>query len=590
MPKILLVEDNELNRDMLARRLTRRGYDVVLAVDGQQGVEKARAEAPDLVLMDMSLPVMDGWTATRQIKEGEDTKSIPVVALTAHAMAGDREKALDAGCDDYDTKPVDFRRLMDKIQSWIESRPEQPQSAHVDQRPKSADATSEEASVLIVDDEEMNRDMLQRRLERRGYKITTAEDGRQALALLEKERFDLVLLDVMMPGMNGIDVLEILRKKHSLTELPVIMTTALTDSEEVVKALDAGANDYVTKPIDLPVVLARIKTQLSVRRQAVVEVDSTTPPTVTVSMSAAGPKDLVGLVLGEKYKLEEVLGIGGFGTVYRATHVVLGQAVAVKVLQINLRSTSQDLKRFQREAAAACRLKHPHAVRVIDIDVTSSGLPYFVMELLEGRTVEAELKERRVLSPERCAEILFPICDLLTEAHEASLVHRDLKPSNIFLHQPGRGEVVKVVDFGLAKVVDESAGADGQNLTVTDQVLGTPAYMAPERLNNQPYDGRSDVYSLGITTYQMLVGRVPFQSPDGNRMAVAMMQTTQMPTPLREVNPDVPAEVEATVLRALEKDPERRPSAREFAQDYSRAIGATIDPAHYRHLVGESRD
>ncbi|MBT3380807.1 MAG: response regulator [Lentisphaerae bacterium] len=119
MAKILLVEDNEMNRDMLSRRLQRRKYDVVLALDGAQAIELAEAEAPDLILMDMSLPVIDGWEATRQVKANPKTADIPVIALTAHAMSGDRSKALEAGCDDYDTKPIDLRRLLEKMQAFL---------------------------------------------------------------------------------------------------------------------------------------------------------------------------------------------------------------------------------------------------------------------------------------------------------------------------------------------------------------------------------------------------------------------------------------------------------------------------------------
>ncbi|HEX3244447.1 MAG TPA: response regulator [Chloroflexota bacterium] len=119
MAKILLVEDNEMNRDMLTKRLVRRGYDVVVAVDGGEGVAMAESEAPDLILMDMSLPVLDGWEATRRIKATPATSAIPVIALTAHAMAGDQEQALAAGCDDYDTKPVELTRLVEKIQAFL---------------------------------------------------------------------------------------------------------------------------------------------------------------------------------------------------------------------------------------------------------------------------------------------------------------------------------------------------------------------------------------------------------------------------------------------------------------------------------------
>jgi two-component system cell cycle response regulator DivK len=119
MPKVLLVEDNEMNRDMLSRRLVRRGFEVIFAVDGQQGVELAKSERPDIILMDMSLPVIDGWEATRRVKADEATRGVPVIGLTAHAMSGDREKAIEAGCDDYDTKPVELDRLIGKMEKLL---------------------------------------------------------------------------------------------------------------------------------------------------------------------------------------------------------------------------------------------------------------------------------------------------------------------------------------------------------------------------------------------------------------------------------------------------------------------------------------
>jgi CheY-like chemotaxis protein len=122
MPKILLVEDNEMNRDMLSRRLVRKGYEVILALDGAQGVEMANSEAPDLILMDMNLPVLSGWEATRRLKTNSQTSSIPVIALTAHAMSTDRDEAVAAGCDDYDTKPIELPRLLDKIETLINRR------------------------------------------------------------------------------------------------------------------------------------------------------------------------------------------------------------------------------------------------------------------------------------------------------------------------------------------------------------------------------------------------------------------------------------------------------------------------------------
>ena len=243
MPKILLVEDNEMNRDMLSRRLQRRGYSVVIAQDGEQGLSLASSESPDLILMDISLPVMDGWQVTRLLKSNVNTCHIPVIALTAHAMVSDRQKAFETGCDDYDTKPVEISRLSEKIENLLV-----------------------EARLLIVDDNEMNRDMLARRLARKGYDIRVTESARDLLERVKQDAIDLLLLDIEMPEISGLDALKTLRERYSSIELPIIMVTAKDQSDDVVRALDLGANDYVTKPIDFPVALARIGTQLSHKR------------------------------------------------------------------------------------------------------------------------------------------------------------------------------------------------------------------------------------------------------------------------------------------------------------------------------------
>jgi phosphoserine phosphatase RsbU/P len=280
MTKILLVDDSEPNRDMLARRLARKGYKVLQAVDGQQAVDMTRSESPDIVLMDLNLPVLDGWSATRQIKAFPGERSIPVIALTAHAMSGDRLKALQAGCDDYDTKPVDFPRLLGKIEALFKSVDATPTPAPARQKQAPPPAGEVEAAlapsvevptesagrVLVVDDTEGNRDIAARWLRRKGFLVDTAEDGYQALARVETTSYDAVLLDVMMPGINGIEVLRKLRQSHPATELPVIMATAKDASDDVVEALTLGANDYVTKPLDFPVLMARVGTQVSLKR------------------------------------------------------------------------------------------------------------------------------------------------------------------------------------------------------------------------------------------------------------------------------------------------------------------------------------
>jgi CheY-like chemotaxis protein len=254
MRTILVVEDNKINREMLSRRLERKGYRVLTAADGREGVAQTEAHHPDVVLMDMSMPIMDGWEATRRLKASPATRSIPVIALTAHAMLGDREKALEAGCDDYEMKPVELSRLVIKLEALFDKQAALPST--IDQT----------FSLLIVDDNEMNREVLARRLQRPEYRISRARSGREALDLINALPVDLVLLDAMMPEMSGLEVLQAIRTKHSIIELPVIMVTAKEQTEDVVAALEMGANDYVTKPLNFPVVLARVHTQLALKR------------------------------------------------------------------------------------------------------------------------------------------------------------------------------------------------------------------------------------------------------------------------------------------------------------------------------------
>lgn len=264
MPRILYIEDNEPSRDFLSRRLWLEGFQVTQAEDGRAGLAAAVADLPDLILMDMSLPGMSGWEAIREFKSNGATATIPVVALSAHAMAEDHAKARAAGFDDFDTKPVRIERLLGIINKHL-ARPPATVAAP-DERPAPTPAppvpSGGRGRVLVVDDQDHNLDLLTRRLELAGYQAIGASSGREALNYLDGHEVDCVLLDVNMPGINGLEVLAILRTSHSAADLPVIMVTARGGSSDVVNALDAGANDYITKPIDIAVLLARLALQV----------------------------------------------------------------------------------------------------------------------------------------------------------------------------------------------------------------------------------------------------------------------------------------------------------------------------------------
>jgi DNA-binding response OmpR family regulator len=412
-------------------------------------------------------------------------------------------------------------------------------------------------TLLIVDDDADNRYVLGRRLEAEGWVVRQAESGERALEAVRSGGVDLVLLDLTMPGLSGLEVLKALRTTRSATELPVIMVTASVDSEDVVEALGQGANDYVTKPIDFDVTVARIHAALRTRREAAA-------PAATLAEVG------IGTVLGGRYRLESRIGSGSHGAVYRARHVELDRPVAVKLLRTGAPGSADALRRFRREGMAACRVRHPHAVAVLDFAVAGE-VAYLVMELLEGHSLDVELSSAAPIGIQRSVSIAVPVCEALAEAHGADIVHRDVKPANIFLHRAGGRTVPKVLDFGIARILGEVAHR--QHLTLDGWIVGTPAYMAPERFESGACDGKADVYGLGITLFQMLAGRLPFESAAGEPVELARKHVAQLPPNLRELNPKVPESLEEAVMRALAKRPAKRPTAAELA----RLLAASVE-------------
>ena len=426
------------------------------------------------------------------------------------------------------------------------------------------------ASVLVVDDLPANVELMARRLERSGLEVLTAADGPTALEVLQRQAVDLVLLDIMMPGMTGLEVLRHIRSTWSAAVLPVVMVTAKTDSADVVEALGLGANDYVPKPVDYPVAFARIKAALRTREAARAAV--LLPDAEPRTPAQAGP----GCILGSRYRLEGMIGGGSFGTVFRARHVELDRPVAVKVLSTSAGTDPEALARFRREGASACRVQHPNAVQVLDFCVNEGGVAYLVMELLQGRSLDTLLEERDRLTPRRSTEILEPVCRALAVAHAAGVIHRDIKPSNIFLHMSDRAETPKILDFGIAKIA--GAAALGQNLTVDGSLLGTPAYMAPERFRRGPYGPKSDIYSVGTVLYEMLSGRLPFVPSSPDPLALVAMQVEDEPPPIRSRCPGISPALEALVQTTLDKDPAARPSAELLARRLAKVATELYTP------------
>jgi serine/threonine protein kinase len=284
---------------------------------------------------------------------------------------------------------------------------------------------------------------------------------------------------------------------------------------------------------------------------------------------------LPGTLLAGRYKLLSRIGVGGFAIVFRGTDIRRDRTVAVKIFRPRAGNDSAvALERFRHEGVATSRIRHPHIVEVLDTGITEEGIPFIAMELLVGRPLHAELVSGGRVPLPRIARWMSQVCAGLAAAHAIGIVHRDIKPENIFIHGNGEDEIAKLLDFGVAKILDSERLARVQ-LTASGELLGSPRYMAPERMLGRESGPKADVYSVGVILYEALAGRPPFVGTIGEVMTQAV---STAPAAIANHAADLPRPLAALIMATLARQAADRPGAAEVAASLAVYAGQASAP------------
>ncbi|HEY2407295.1 MAG TPA: protein kinase [Polyangiaceae bacterium] len=419
---------------------------------------------------------------------------------------------------------------------------------------KSPKPAAGSARVLVVDDRADLRRAFVRVLSKVGHVLTEAPDARTAIELVQNSTFDLVVSDVGMPDMNGIELLRAFREIDP--DLPVLLISGAPDLETAMKAIEYGAVEYLTKPIEFDKLCASVERAFEIRRtrlqaKAALEHLRSGEQLRRGSSRNDPTESWSGALLDGRYRVGAVIGQGGMGTVYDAVREDLAHMrVAIKILHGDLADDKDYLARFRREAETVAAIGHPNIVRILDFKASDGEPAFLVMERLEGGSLSQIIAQDGPLPVERVAFVASQVLAALAAAHRVQIIHRDLKPDNVFLTSiSGMRDIVKLLDFGVAKLL----GSPGdQKLTQTGVVLGTPAYMAPEQARGMRVDARADLYAVGLMMYEALTGRAPFVAENYNALLFAIQESE--PFPLLDLRPDVDLRLAAIITRAMAKD------------------------------------
>ena len=656
-PQILLVDDNPTNLQVLYQTLEGQGYRLLAARSGKDAITIAERAAPDLILLDVLMPEIDGYETCARLKADARTRDCAIIFLSALNDARDRAHGLDLGAVDFVNKPFQAEEILARVKTHLTIRELQQQlrqrNAALEHELTVAQELLREArdrtdGVLIGDSAaavQLRHDIREAAASAQTWLINGPpgsdheavaraihhQSTRATRAIIVVNCLSLTSDSASGTGSTRTDLFDKLHLAHGGTLYIEGIEHLAPEAQEMLverlRALDAARTAAIRSDVDVRVLvsttrdvdeavasgrmipelrralahtldLAPLRTRLDdlaalapyiLRRQA--EQAGRTVPILSeeslkrlqnyrwpgnlrelrnvlgfaLSTSQGGVLEIGEQLLDNNlrvgsYSLLERLGSGGMGDVWLARHQLLARPAAVKIIRdaaLGGEDGHIQRQRFAREAQATSELQSPHTVQLYDFGVTDGGGFYYVMERLRGMDLKRLVERHGPLSPERVVFLLRQVCLSLSEAHALGLVHRDIKPANLFVCRLGSEyDFVKVVDFG---VVSRHASERAQ-ITTAGMILGTPAFLAPELVSNQIFDGRADIYALGCVAFWLLTGRTPFEAADA--MSILMHHAQTAPSAPSSMSEEpIPPQMDALVLECLEKDPERRPTA-----------------------------
>ena len=388
------------------------------------------------------------------------------------------------------------------------------------------------AKILVVDDDEGVREFLSSALEERSYSVSVVSTVKEALDLLKKHTFNIVLSDVKMPGESGMNFLSVCKKYYPKTS--IIMITGAPNVEDAVKSVKDGAFDYLSKPIPVNKLYERVEAALD-KHSSTLDSSSSTPKLASPNSSNQG------------YNVIKTLGAGTMGVVLLVEKN--NKRYAMKILRNEYDASDKNLKikRFLREAEILSQINHPNVIKIYEYGISEAEeIPYIIMEFMPGKPLNHYMRMFS-FTTDQIVSIIRQVSESLNAVHEHNILHRDIKPGNILMTDDIR---LKLTDFGIAKV-------SNSNLTMTKEILGSPAYMPPEAFDNQSLcDCRSDIFSLGVIAYELLTGVKPFHGETIGEIMNAIKY--QRPIEPLKINRNLPPYLQDIVAKMLAKKMEDR--------------------------------